>query len=93
MKEEKLVENAFEVGNYLLSEVSGISGIKEVRGRGLMVGLEFDFPISDLRKKLLFEEKIFTGVSGTNTIRILPPLTLTKKQTDHFIKALKRVLK
>ncbi len=93
MKAENLVENAFEVGNYLISEVSTISGIKEVRGRGLMVGLEFDSPVSDIRKRLLFEEKIFTGVSGTNTIRILPPLTLSRKQVDHFIKALKKVLK
>lgn len=93
MKAENLVENAFEVGNYLLSQVSEISGIKEIRGRGLMIGLEFDFPITDIRKKLLFEEKIFTGVTGANTIRILPPLTLTKEQVDHFIIALKKVLK
>lgn len=93
MKAEKLVENAYEVGNYLLSQVAGISGIKQVRGRGLMVGLEFDFPITDIRKKLLFEQKIFTGVTGTNTIRILPPLTLTKEQVDHFIVALKKVVK
>ena len=92
MKDEKLVENAFIVGNYLLERVSEIANIKEVRGKGLMVGLEFDFPITDIRKRLLFEEKIFTGVTGTNTIRILPPLTLTKEQVDHFIKALVKVL-
>lgn len=92
MKAENLVENAFEVGNYLLSQVTQIPAIKQIRGRGLMVGLEFDFPISDIRKKLLFEEKIFTGVTGTNTIRILPPLTLTKEQVDRFIIALKKVL-
>jgi acetylornithine/N-succinyldiaminopimelate aminotransferase len=92
MKAENLVENAFEVGNYLLSQVSDISGIKEVRGRGLMVGLEFDFPVTDIRKRLLFEEKIFTGATGTNTIRVLPPLTLTKKQVDQFIQSLVKVL-
>jgi acetylornithine aminotransferase len=92
MKNEKLVENAAEVGNYLLSQVSAVPQIKEVRGRGLMVGLEFDFPITDMRKRLLFEEKIFTGVTGTNTIRILPPLTLTKNHVDDFIKALRKVL-
>lgn len=92
MKAENLVGNAFEVGNYLLSQVSQIPAIKQIRGRGLMVGLEFDFPISEIRKKLLFEEKIFTGVTGTNTIRILPPLTLTKEQVDRFITALKKVL-
>jgi acetylornithine aminotransferase len=58
-----------------------------------MIGLEFDFPISPIRKQLLFDEKIFTGVTGTNTIRILPPLTLTITQVDHFITALLRVLK
>lgn len=92
MKKEKLVDNAFNVGSYLISELSKIKQIKEVRGKGLMIGLEFDFPIAPLRKKLLFEEKIFTGVTGTNVIRILPPLTLTIEQADHFIKALVRVL-
>jgi acetylornithine/N-succinyldiaminopimelate aminotransferase len=92
MKAEKLVDNALEVGNYLFSKVVGIPQIKEIRGKGLMIGLEFDFPIAPIRKQLLFEEKIFTGVSGANTIRILPPLTLTKSQVDHFADALVRVL-
>jgi len=92
MKAEKLVDNALEVGNYLFSKVAGIPQIKEIRGKGLMIGLEFDFPIAPIRKQLLFEEKIFTGVSGANTIRILPPLTLTKSQVDHFADALVRVL-
>ena len=93
MKTENLVENALEVGNYLLSKVAEIPQIKEIRGKGLMIGLEFDFPIGPIRKQLLFEEKIFTGVTGTNTIRILPPLNLNKNQVDHFIGALLRVLK
>ena len=92
MKAEKLVDNALKVGNYLFSKVAGIPQIKEIRGKGLMIGLEFDFPIAPIRKQLLFEEKIFTGVSGANTIRILPPLTLTKSQVDHFADALVRVL-
>lgn len=92
MKKEELTKNAYKVGNYLLEKVLGIQGIKEVRGRGLMIGLEFDFAISEVRKRLLFEEKIFTGVTGTNTIRILPPLTLTIDQADRFIKALAKVL-
>lgn len=92
MKAEKLVENAFTVGSYLLEKVAKIPNIKEVRGKGLMVGLEFDFPITDIRKRLLFDEKIFTGVTGTNTIRILPPLTLSKEQVDHFVTALVKVL-
>lgn len=92
MKAEKLVENAFTVGSYLLEKVAKIPNIKEVRGKGLMVGLEFDFPITDIRRRLLFDEKIFTGVTGTNTIRILSPLTLSKEQVDHFVTALVKVL-
>ena len=92
MKTEKLIDNAFSVGSYLIEKATEIPQIKEVRGKGLMVGLEFGTPVTDIRKRLLFEEKIFTGVSGTNTIRILPPLTLTKEQVDHFIEALVKVL-
>ncbi len=92
MKKEELVKNAFETGNWLMDKVSGIKGIKQVRGRGLMIGLEFDFAISEVRKRLLYEEKIFTGVTGTNTIRILPPLTLTKEHANRFAKALAKVL-
>lgn len=92
MKREHLVQNAQEVGNYLFSKLSVIPQIKELRGKGLMIGIEFDFPIAPIRKQLLFEEKIFTGVTGTNVIRILPPLTLTKAQCDLFISALVKVL-
>jgi len=92
MKAEKLVDNALEVGNYLFSKLAQIPQIKELRGKGLMIGVEFDFPVAPIRKQLLFEEKIFTGVSGTNTIRILPPLTLTKNQVDLFVDSLVKVL-
>ena len=92
MKKERLVENAFEVGNYLISKLSEIPQIKELRGKGLMIGIEFDFPIATIRKQLLFDEKIFTGVTGTHVIRILPPLTLTKAQCDLFVKALVKLL-
>jgi acetylornithine aminotransferase len=92
MKGECLVDNALEVGNYLVSKLAVFSQIKELRGKGLMVGIEFDFPIAPVRKQLLFEEKIFTGVTGTNVIRILPPLTLTKGQVDVFVTALEKVL-
>lgn len=92
MKSEKLVENALEVGNYFFAKLKQIPQIKELRGEGLMIGIEFDFPIAAIRKQLLYEEKIFTGVTGTNVIRILPPLTLTKNQVDHFINALEKVL-
>ena len=66
--------------------------IKEVRGRGLMIGVEFSGPIAELRRKLLFDKHIFTGVSGKNMIRLLAPLTLTKDDVDIFIKALEEVL-
>ena len=92
MKAEKLVDNALEVGNYLFSKLAEIPQIKELRGKGLMIGVEFDFPVAPIRKQLLFEEKIFTGVSGINTIRILPPLTLAKSQVDVFVEALVKVL-
>ena len=66
--------------------------IKEVRGRGLMTGVEFDGPVAEIRKKLLFDKHIFTGVSGNNMIRLLAPLVLTKDDVDIFIKALEEVL-
>ena len=92
MKHENLIENAFEVGQYLAGQLLAVPQIKEIRGKGLMIGLEFDFPIAPIRKQLLFEKRIFTGVTGTNVIRILPPLTLTKIQADHFVTSLVKVL-
>ncbi len=89
LKSQRLISNAEEIGNYLISELKKIPQIKEVRGRGLMIGIEFENEISELRKKLLFEKKIFTGVSGTNTIRILPPLNLRKENASLFIEKLK----
>ena len=93
MEKEKLVDNAANVGSFMINELRGFSQIKEVRGKGLMIGLEFDQPVAALRKTLLFEEKIFTGVSGTNVIRILPPLTLTQKDASRFLDAFTHVLK
>ena len=92
IKKEKLAENALKVGNHLLESLSSIPGIKEVRGRGLMIGLEFEGSIKDIRLRLLHERHIFTGVAGQNTIRLLPPLTLNLLQADIFIKNLKEVL-
>lgn len=92
IKDENLLENVNNVGKYLLDELSQIKDIKEVRGRGLMIGLEFDKPIKEIRHKLLFEEHVFTGVSGTNVIRLLPPLTLTIEEAKEFIKRFKKVL-
>jgi acetylornithine aminotransferase len=90
MKEEHLVENAREVGNYLMEKLQVLQEqhpdrIKEVRGRGLMIGIEFNEPIKELRKRLLFEKHIFTGVSGSNVIRLLPPLCLSEDEANIFL--------
>lgn len=92
MEEENLLDNVNAVGNYLMEELKKLPQIKEVRGRGLMIGMEFDEPIKEIRRRLLFEEHVFTGVSGTNVIRLLPPLTLTMEQAAEFIARFKRVL-
>ncbi|WP_278504922.1 aspartate aminotransferase family protein [Phocaeicola barnesiae] len=93
MKAENLVENAARVGAHLMEELKKFEGIKEVRGRGLMIGLEFENPIKEIRQKLLFEQKVFTGVSGTNVIRLLPPLCLGMAEADEFLNRLHNVLK
>ena len=92
MEEENLLENVSRVGEYLMEELKKIDGIKEVRGRGLMIGIEFKEPIKEIRRRLLFEEHVFTGVSGTNVIRQLPPLTLTMEQASDFMERFKREL-
>ena len=86
------MENARRVGEHLLEKLREIPGIKEVRGQGLMIGLEFDYPVKDLRRKLLFEQKVFTGASGTNVIRLLPPLVLTEALADEFVERLKKAM-
>lgn len=93
MKEENLVENAALVGTHLIEELKKFSQIKEVRGRGLMIGMEFSEPIKEIRQQLLFEQKVFTGVSGTNVIRLLPPLCLSMAEADEFLSRLHAVLK
>ena len=92
MEADNLIENVNRVGDYLLTELKKLDGIKEVRGQGLMIGIEFDEPVKDIRHKLLFEERVFTGVSGTNTIRLLPPLTLTMEQAMEFMDRFRRIL-
>ncbi|MCE1197873.1 MAG: aminotransferase class III-fold pyridoxal phosphate-dependent enzyme, partial [Marinilabiliales bacterium] len=93
MEKEHLTENAFAVGEMLMKELRSFPEIREIRGKGLMIGLEFDHPVSDLRKKLLFEEHVFTGVTGSHVIRILPPLCLQAKEAVYFLEALSRTLK
>ena len=92
MKEEHLVENAARVGSFLLNELKGFKGIKEVRGEGLMIGLEFEEPIKELRSRLIYDEHVFTGASGTNVLRLLPPLCLSMEEADEFLARFKRVL-
>jgi len=92
IEDENLIRNAAEVGDYLMKSAVGLKGLKEVRGLGLIVGLEFEFPVANIRKKLLFEQGIFTGYSGKNTIRLLPPLCITKSEVDRLISSLKIVL-
>jgi acetylornithine aminotransferase len=92
IKAEHLVENAQKVGAYLIDELKKISKIKEVRGVGLMIGLEFFEPAKPIRDALLFDKHIFTGASGSHTIRLLPPLSLSKSDAELFVKKLKEVL-
>ena len=91
-EQEQLIDNAMHVGNFLLEELRKIPQIKEVRGRGLMIGMEFEKPIKELRSKLLHEQHVFTGVSGTNVIRLLPPLVISREQAEEFIDRLKKAI-
>ncbi len=92
LESEKLMENAMEVGDFLIDELQKLKSV-EVRGRGLMIGIEFQYPIKEMRKILLEEHHIFTGVaSNPNTLRILPPLSLSKEQAVYFLKSLIKVL-
>jgi len=92
IENENLIENAAKVGAHLMKELKQFPQIKEVRGEGLMIGLEFEEPVKELRTRLLFEQKVFTGVSGTNVIRLLPPLCLSLEQADEFIERFKKAL-
>ena len=89
---EGLIENAAQVGAHLLEELKKLPQIKDVRGRGLMIGMEFEQPIKELRSRLLHEQKVFTGVSGTNVIRLLPPLCLTMDEADLFLERFGKVV-
>jgi acetylornithine aminotransferase len=92
MNKENLIENAAKTGQFLMSELNNFELVKEARGKGLMIGIEFDFPIKDIRNRLLFEHRIFTGAAGINTIRLLPSLTLSIDQAKYFIEKFKQVL-
>ena len=90
--QEHLVENALAVGEYIKENLPKSPRIKEVRGKGLMLGIEFNEPVAPLRQALLYDKHIFTGVAGQNMIRLLAPLCLTKAEADEFLTAFKEVL-
>ena len=93
IEKEHLVENALEVGEYLRKHLPKSDRIKEVRGKGLMLGIEFNESVAPLRQALLYDKHIFTGVAGQNMIRLLAPLCLTKAEADRFLEAFQEVLK
>lgn len=98
IQSEGLVENANKVGSYLIETLTAemkagnLPHVIDVRGRGLMIGIELDIPYKEPRTRLIKEEHCFTGCAGTNTIRLLPPLCLTKEEADDFITRFKKVL-
>ena len=93
---EHLVENAHEVGEYLIGQLKELQNtephIIDVRGRGLMIGIDLDIPHKDVRQPLIYQEHCFTGCAGTNILRLLPPLCLTKQDADDFMNRLKKTL-
>ena len=93
IQEENLMANANEVYKHFLQEIKTVPQVKKVKGKGLMLGVEFDFEVGELRKKLIFDKHIFTGGSSNkNLLRILPPLNISKEEISQFIIALKEVL-
>lgn len=93
LEEERLLDNVKMISKYFIEKAKSIPEIKNIKGRGLMLGLEFDAPIADLRKRLIFNQHVFTGSSkNPNLLRILPPLTLQKEHVDAFFDALKSEL-
>lgn len=94
IEEEDLINNAGEIGEYLINRLKEekLPHVVDVRGRGLMIGIELDVPYKEIRTRLVKEQHCFTGCSGTNVIRLLPPLCITKENADDFIERFKRVL-
>ena len=92
-EQEHLVENAHEVGQYLIDRLKGLSSphILDVRGRGMMIGVDLDIPHKEVRQPLIYKEHCFTGCAGTNVLRLLPPLCLNKAEADLFIEKLNNV--
>ncbi len=93
IEQDNLLKNAETIGSYLIEELKKIEEVKEVRGRGLMIGIDLPESLSHVKKELLFKHKIFTGEAKPNVIRLLPALNLTKDQADQFLKEFKIALK
>nr|WP_315419802.1 aminotransferase class III-fold pyridoxal phosphate-dependent enzyme [uncultured Pedobacter sp.] len=93
MEKDNLIKNAEEVGNYLITELKKFEQVKEVRGRGLMIGIELPEELAHVKKELLFKHFIFTGEAKPNVIRLLPALNLTKVHADEFLTAFKQLVK
>lgn len=92
IKDEQLVENADHVGGYLMERLKVLNGVIEVRGKGLMIGVDIDIPHSIFRRRLLANQHVITGNSGKNTLRLLPPLCVTRKEVDEFVARFKQVM-
>ena len=93
IEKEKLQENATQIYHHFLEVIKDMPYVKKIKGKGLMLGLEFDFDVSELRKKLILEKHVFTGNSSNkNLLRILPPLTIKKEAINYFVKVLKEAL-
>ena len=92
IERDNLMQNASEIGGYLISELKKFDKVKEVRGRGLMIGIELPEELAHVRKDLLFKHHIFTGEAKPNVVRLLPALNLTKAYADRFLEAFTTVL-
>lgn len=92
IEKDNLMKNAEDVGDYLMQELRKLPAIKEVRGRGLMIGIELPEELKEVKKNLLFKHKIFTGEAKPNVIRLLPALNITKTEADIFLTAIKTEL-
>jgi acetylornithine/N-succinyldiaminopimelate aminotransferase len=93
MEQDNLMQNAEEIGNYLIAELKKFEQVKEVRGRGLMIGIELPEELAHVKKDLLFKHFIFTGEAKPNVIRLLPALNLTKENADEFLSAFAKAVK
>lgn len=91
LEKEKLIGNSIKIGEYIISSLTNSPSIKELRGKGLMIGIVLNEGYEKIRERLLFQKSVFTGSAGSNVIRLLPPLNITKAEADRFIKAFKEL--